>query len=138
MGMGGIDEPSGLDGASLSGEQRSDDPVVADFAHGEVLDATRGQKTLPHCQVVVAHHLRAGGQHVEACIQTRLIDSTRAERRRIHTVEAGRLMQADVGVSVVPVPPGRSRRSTITNVASDSVSTESAKAIPAAPAPMIR
>jgi hypothetical protein len=61
MGMGGIDEPSGLHGAPLSGEQRSDDPVVADFAHGEVLDATGGQKTLPHCQVVMAHYLRAGG-----------------------------------------------------------------------------
>ncbi len=78
--MRGVDKPTGLDTASFPGEQRRDDAVVANLAHREVLDATRGQKSMPHGLVVVAHHLCASGERVETCIQADLIDNARAER----------------------------------------------------------
>ena len=58
---------------------------------------------MPHHDVEVAQHLVARGQLVEAGVEPDLVDATRAERRRVHAVGAGGLVQPHERVGVVPV-----------------------------------
>lgn len=125
-----------FDCAAVARDQRGDDAVVACVAHRKVVDPAGRKKLMPHHLVEVACELRAGRQLVKALVQSGLVLGAGAELPGIDTVERGRLVQADEGVGVVPVAAGAIGRSTMAIVAPVSLTSESANAMPAAPAPM--
>ena len=79
-------------------------PVPEVRAAREILHAPRRQKLALHHLIEVRADFGARGELVEARVPAHAVLHLVAKRLRVHAVEGGRLVQAHVGVRVVPVP----------------------------------